>query len=558
MKNKILIFLLFCRIAIDVRSQYIVNPVLSGFYPDPALCQVNNDYYMVSSTFAYFPGLPIFHSKDLINWELLSYALNRLGQLQLEGAGTSRGIYAPDIQFHDGIYYIVCTYVDKLGNFVITSTNPKGPWSDPITLPEVNGIDPSLFFDDNGSTYLLYNSIAPENKPLYEGHRTIRIVSFDPVRLKTTGTSRVVVNGGADILSKPVWIEGPHLFKKDGWYYLICAEGGTGYNHSEVVFRSRNISDSLIPYSRNPILTQRQLNPQRANPVSSVGHADFVKDIQGNWWAVFLGCRPYEGDYYNTGRETFMAPVRWQHDWPVIDLGGDKVQYRYPIDGAIQPRNECYNGNYIFHDDFKSPILSLRYAFLRTPREQWYSLTEKPGNLTLRLRQETCEGLQNPSFIGFRQGHLKGYATTAMQYQAQASNEMAGMLVFQNEKHYYYLCKSDSKGKAVVQLCKPSDKDTTRKEPLLLASRQLLYPEGKIWLRIQANGNHYNFYYKERIGEWKLLAGNVDARFLSTAIAGGFVGTMYALYATSNGKPSGSKAHFDYFENVNNDDIYKK
>ena len=267
-----------------------------GFIPTPSICRASDDYYIVNSSFAYYPGLPLFHSKDLLNWKQIGYAMDRPEQLNLDGAGVSRGLFAPAISYHNGIFYIVCTEVSKLGNFVITAKDPKGPWSNPVSLPQVNGIDPSLFFDDNGKAYILFNSIPPNNVPMHDGHRTIRMFEFDAENLKVKGEEKLLINGGTDMTKKPVWIEGPHFIKKDGWYYLVCAEGGTGYNHSEVVFRSKSPEGPFVSYEKNPILTQRQLDPSRKYPITTAGHADFVEGKDGKWWAVFLACRPYDGN----------------------------------------------------------------------------------------------------------------------------------------------------------------------------------------------------------------------------------------------------------------------
>jgi len=541
---KIIIALLLC--IQQSFSQSFTNPILAGFYPDPSICKAGDDYYIVNSSFAYYPGLPIFHSKDLLNWQQLGYALNRPEQLNLDGAGVSRGLFAPAITYHKGIFYIVCTMVDKLGNFVITAKDPKGPWSNPVALPEINGIDPSVFFDDNDSAFIVYNSIPPDNISLHNGHRTIRINSFDAKNLLVTGGNRILVNGGTDMAKKPVWIEGPHLFKKEGWYYLICAEGGTGYDHSEVVFRTTSLYQAFEPYQNNPILTQRHLDPARKNPVTSTGHADLVKDNTGKWWAVFLGCRPYEGDYYNTGRETFMAPVQWKEGWPVINPGSNAVKNTYRINAVKNKQYENFSGNYFFRDDFDKDILNTRYSFLRTVREQWYQL--KKGILAIQLRPQTCSGKENPSFVGFRQAHSRGYAATALQFTAAAANEKAGLLVFQNEQHHYYLCTSVDEGRRVVQLYKNDS---------LLAMQELNTKPGKeVLLKIEAKKNVYAFYYALGKNNWILLADNIDAKFLSTKEAGGFVGCMYALYATSNGQPSNTTAGFNWFESRNNDDGY--
>ena len=547
--KRILSLLLFICWLIVARSQSFQNPILAGYYPDPSICRAGDDSYIVNSSFAYYPGLPLFHSKDLLNWKQIGYAMDRPEQLNLDSAGISRGLFAPSITYHKGTFYIVCTEVSKLGNFVITAKDPKGPWSNPVKLPRVNGIDPSIFFDDNGKAYIVFNSIPPNNISLHNGHRTIRMFELDPANLKTVGEEKLLINGGTDMARKPVWIEAPHIIKKDGRYYLICAEGGTGYNHSEVVFRSKSPEGPFVSYEKNPILTQRQLDPNRKNPVTTAGHADFVEGKDGKWWAVFLACRPYDGDYYNAGRETFMAPVVWKDGWPEFDLGGDEVKYSYPIDAVANPTREPFNGNYLFRDEFDSNNLNIRYQFLRTVRDQWYDLANKPGSLTLKLLPETCEGKGNPSFIGFHQPHLKGHAATSLNFAPKAENEKAGLLLFQNEKTYYYLCKSIKEGNPVVELYKGAE----------LVSTKILTGKNSqpIYFKIEAKGDRYAFYYAQNENKWRLLLDNADAKYLSTKSAGGFVGCLYSMYATSNGKPSANVAAYNSLEIKNDDDVYK-
>lgn len=546
-KNSFLIILtvLFCR----VESQYFNNPILAGYYPDPSICRAGEDYYIINSSFSYYPGLPIFHSKDLLNWKQIGYAMDRPEQLDLEGSGVSRGLFAPAIEYNNGTFYIVCTEVSKLGNFVITTKDPKGPWSNPVKIPQVNGIDPSLFFDDNGKSYIVYNSIPPGNKSLWNGHRTIRMYEFDAANLKVIGEENLLVNGGVDTSKHPVWIEGPHIYKKDGWYYLMCAEGGTGYNHSEVIFRSKQVEGPYVPWDKNPILTQRHLDPERQNPITTTGHADIVEDKDGNWWGIFLGCRPYEGDYYNTGRETFLAPVKWVDGWPTFDLGGDIVKYNYPINATINNSTEKFNGNYLFKDEFDKESLNIRYQFLRTVTEDWYSLSAKKGSLVMNLRKETCSGRSNPSFIGFHQPHLKGHAATSLQFIAANEYEKAGILLFQNERRYYFLCQSVSDGKPVVQLFKDST---------LVTSIPVTTEKNKnIFFKIEANNDKYSFYYSIKKDTWNAVLQNADGKYLSTKDAGGFVGCLYAMYATSGGLNSSNKAIFDWFEVKNDDDVYE-
>jgi xylan 1,4-beta-xylosidase len=527
--------LTFAFLVNSAQLQY-TNPILAGFHPDPSICRVNDDYYIVNSTFAYFPGLPIYHSKDLVNWRAIGHAMNRNSQLPLKGAGVSRGLFAPDITYHNGTFYITCTLVDTGGNFVITAKNPAGPWSDPVWLPEVDGIDPSLYFDDDGKAYLVYNSIPPGNKPLYDGHRTIRLRGFDLKNLKVTAEEKIIVNGGTDISKKPVWIEGPHIYKKDGWYYLLCAEGGTYSEHSVVIFRSKSIDGPYVSFEGNPILTQRHLDRNRKQPITSVGHADLVQAGNGSWHAVFLGCRPYKDDHYNTGRETFMAPVIWENGWPVINKGHEEVQYHYdvPMPEITKKIDRSPNTTGGFPDG-----LGRQWMFLRNPDEGWYKLHE---GLSMKLRPQTCAGKENPSFIGQRQQNANATVSTGLIFSPASSNEKAGIAAFQDEHHFYYLCRSVENGKPVVQLYKSASTE----EMELLKSAILPRNPDKLELRIDASGDTYHFYYRDDAGKFKLL-GSTDATFLSTATAGGFVGVVFALYATSLGQESNSWARYNFF-----------
>lgn len=541
------------------------NPILAGFYPDPSLVKVGSDYYLVNSTFGYYPGIPVFHSKDLVNWKLIGHVLDRPEQLNLDGFGVSRAIFAPAIKHHKGIFYVTCTLVDGGGNFVVTSKNPEGPYSNPVWLPQVNGIDPSIFFDEDGKAYLVYNSDAPDNKPLYEGHRTIRMYEFDYENLKVVGENKILVNGGVDLSKKPIWIEGPHIYKKDGYYYLIPAEGGTAEDHSQVVFRSKNVDGPYIPWEKNPILTQRHLDPKRKNPVTCTGHAALVETDKGEWWAVFLACRPYEPfeeNYYNTGRETFLAPVKWTEDgWPVINPDFEEVKYQYPL--PIEPLTGKvdipYNGNFILKDDFDKDKLHQSWIFLRTPNEKWYDLTSKNGFLSIKLKPETCSGKLNPAFVARRQQHSQGYGVTSLQFDPQSENEKAGLIIFQDETHFYYLCKSKNGYDEVVQLF-ISNSDESKNNIELITEQKLGENDNdkELILKIETKGKEYAFYYGYDLNNLKLLKDKVDATFLSIRKAWGFTGNVYAMYATSLGKMSDNTAYYNWFEYCGDDKIYKQ
>lgn len=530
------------------------NPILAGFYPDPSICRVGDDYYIVNSSFAYFPGLPIFHSTDLVNWKQIGSAMNRNTQLQLGDAGVSRGLFAPTLRYHDGLYYIMCTNVSKGGNFIITAKDPAGPWSDPVFTPDASGIDPSLFFDDNGKVYITYNSEAPGNKPLYDGHRTIRIIEYDMDHKRTIGDNKIIVNGGTDLKEKPVWIEGPHLYKINGWYYLMCAQGGTGFNHTEVIFRSKKVKGPYNSYKHNPILSQMNLHQDRKNPITSTGHADLVETPNGKWYAVFLGCRPYKDDYYNTGRETFLLPVTFKDGWPVILAANKAVPYTCPVPrGSITQVDNPYSGNFHFKDDFKTARLNDRYLFLRNPTTDLYKLHN--GHLILPLKATTASGKSNPAFIGFRQAHLKGYGAVSLDFTAKKENEKAGLMIFQSEYSFYFLCKSIKNGHPVVELYQSGN--DSQPEPRLLAAASLSL-ESALKLKIVADGAKYSFLYATGGSDWQTLKAEVDGKLLSTKAAGGFVGSLYTMYGTSNGIETTNKAVYNWFEYKGNDDAYKQ
>lgn len=528
------------------------NPVLPGFYPDPSVCRVGEDYYLVTSTFSYFPGIPLFHSKDLVHWNQLGHVLDRPEQLPLEDLGVSRGIFAPAISYNEGYFYVTTTLVGKGGNFIVRTTDPSGSWSDPYWLPEIKGIDPSLFFDDDGKCYIVYNSDAPDNKPVYEGHRTIRINEIDPESLKVIGDNTILVNGGVKFEDHPVWIEGPHIFKHNGYYYLIAAEGGTGPNHSEVVFRSSNVQGPYAPYKDNPILTQRDLPADREAPVSATGHAQIIETQHGEWWATFLATRPYDmKDSYNTGRETFLAPVKWENGWPVINPDFDEVQYSYPKPDlpAFGATDFPKNGDFALKDDFDSPDLPDYWMFLRTPSEKWYE--QGNGTLRIKLRPVEATGKKNPSFLARRQQHIKGSVETEMSFVPQNENELAGIIAFQNEAHHYVFAKGMSEnGSNMLKLLKAAADGTYE----LLKETDI--KEGdrdkNIRLRITFDKGQYRFYYALADKDWKLF-NKVDGTWLSTREAGGFVGVMLGPYTTSGNEESDNTAEYNWFLYEGND-----
>lgn len=535
------------------QSITIQNPILTGFYPDPSIVKVGPNYYTVHSTFSYFPGLPIMQSQDLKNWKQIGNVIDRPTQMDFMGERMSRGLFAPAISYYKGTYYVTCTDIDHDGNFVVTATNPAGPWSDPVKMPQVRGIDPSIYFDEaTDKAYVVYNSDAPDNKPLYSGHRTVQLYEFDYKNLKTIGEKKQLINGGVDITKKPVWIEGPHILKKDDWYILYAAEGGTSVNHSQVALRSKDVWGPFIPYEKNPILTQRGLPADRLHPVTSAGHAQIVEGPDGKDYSIFLAVRPYEGDFYNTGRETFLAPVTWVDGWPIINPDHKEVQYSqtFGFKEVKQKGALPQNGNFSYTMKFDKG-LDFSLMHLRTIDKTSFSTSKKNG-LTLNLKPETILETGNPSFVAKRQQHMYSVAETELNFSPKTEKEKAGLVVYQDESHFYFLSKSIKEGKTQVELYK----SVHRKKEVELIST-VAVGNGKLNLKITSKADKVDFEVSENGKDYKIIAENLDGKHLSTRISGGFIGNVYAMYATSNGEKSDNKASFKYLKYSGNDPMLK-
>jgi alpha-N-arabinofuranosidase len=501
------------------------NPVLAGFYPDPDVCRVGGDYYLVNSSFAYFPGIPVFHSTDLVNWSQIGNVVDRPTQLNYDGLGVSRGIFAPALSHNGDTFYLICTFVDAGGNFLMTAKNPAGPWSDPVWLG-FDGIDPSLFFDSDGRAWLVNNGEPPDNKPLYNGHRAIYLREFDPAAKKIIGTAEIIVNGGTDLAKHPVWIEGPHLFTREGWYYLICAQGGTAEDHSEVVFRSRSVHGPFVPGPINPILTQRSLPSTRPDPVTCTGHADFVQAPDGSWWSVFLGCRPYAGNDFNTGRETFMLPVSWKDGWPSILREGAAVPYmvRGPAGAGLKPAAPALTGNGTIRYDFAGgDALPPELVMLRRPSQAWWSM-DPVGRLSLVPRSNGLSGKANPSFIGHRLQHARFDSTVVLLPPSELGTS-AGLAIFQNEEHYYFVGARWALAGGLEIFVEDKEGAPLR------ASVHFSDRSDAVELRIAGDGSVVRFYYHTGGDSWVPLGGDFDATVLSTRAAGGFVGSVVGPFA---------------------------
>ncbi|HLF02670.1 MAG TPA: glycoside hydrolase family 43 protein [Anaerolineales bacterium] len=515
------------------------NPILPGCYPDPSICRAGDDYYLVTSTFEYFPGLPIFHSRDLIHWRQIGHVLDRPSQLPLDGVRPSGGLYAPTIRFSRGTFYVINTLVDgktKSGNFIVTATDPAGPWSEPHWLESAPGIDPSLYFDDDRRVWYVGNRMATHSQ--YEGHTEIWLQELDVGAMRLIGEPQVLWDGA---VKGAVWAESPHLYKVEGRYYLLTAEGGTAHHHAVTIARSEAITGPYVGNRGNPILTHRHLGLDY--PIVGTGHADLVETQSGEWWMVLLAMRPYGGYFYNLGRETFLAPVRWEDGWPVVSPGTGRVEFTYPAPNLPEHRWP----DAPTHDDFDAPSLALHWNFLRTPREAFWSLSDRPGFLRLRLRPQRLSEPTNPSFVGRRQQHIHFAAQAALEFIPQNDHECAGLALVQNPDFHFLFVVAQMRG-IVVRLIRRA-----HGEERVLAEQAV--SAGRLYFKIEAHEQSYSFFIATEPDAWRPLAEEVDGRILSTPVAGGFVGAFIAMYASSNEQTSTNSVDFDWFEYTGLGDI---
>ena len=514
-----------------LKNNTFSNPILPGFYADPSICRAGDDYYLVTSSFTYFPGIPIFHSKDLVNWRQIGHVLDRKSQLPLGAVGHSSGIFAPTIRYHDGVFYVVTTNVAYGGNFIVTATDPAGPWSDPYWIADAPGIDPSLFFDDDGKVY--FHGTRPSSTgERYYGDWEVWMQEIDLDSMKLVGEKHTLWKGA---LVDVIWPESPHIYKKDGYYYLMIAEGGTGHHHAVTIARSEKVTGPYVGNPGNPVLTHRHLG--RNYPIVNVGHGDLVETQNGEWWLVVLASRPYGGYYRNMGRETFLVPVTWDDGWTIMSEGSGKVEFTYTKPNLEEhvwlPSGAC--------DHFDEPTLDFQWNSLRGPLEEYSSLTDRPGFLRLYLKPDKLPDLSTPSFVGRRQQHINFTAATVMEFDPKQEGECAGLVVVQSNEYHYRLTRvlKDGSQRIVLIKCEGGKDEVVAEQECDL---------NKIYLRVVARGQDYSFYYGETPSSLQLLLGNCDGRILSTDVAGGFVGTYIGLYASSNGETSENFADFDWFE----------
>ena len=494
------------------------NPVLPGFYPDPSVCRVGQDYYLVTSSFEYFPGVPIFQSRDLIHWRQIGHCLTRASQLPLSGIFSSQGIFAPTLRYHDGLFYMVTTNVPHGGNFYVSTDDPAGEWSEPIWLQQ-GGIDPSLCFDD-GHVYLTSNGEGPRTG-IYQCEIEIETgKQLTETRYLWPGT------GGR-------FPEAPHLYHVGAYYYLFIAEGGTEYGHMETLARSRSPWGPFEACPHNPLLTHRD---EEYHAIQGIGHADLIEAHDGSWWLVFLGFRPHDRLYHHLGRETFLAPIVWTPEgWPLL-ASGKTISLQMKTEAlpfSLWPQEDT-------RDDFDAPALRLCWNFLRNPDPASWSLSERPGWLRLYGSALTLDAQAAPTFVGRRQQHFVCQVNTLLHFSTVDEGDEAGLTVLMNEQHHYEVALTRLEGQMQV-IVRRRIGDLSA----LVASD--VVETDLVELMMKAKRDTYTFSYRLHDGVVCELASG-STRYLSTEVAGGFTGVYVGIYATSQGRGRTGPADFAWFE----------
>jgi alpha-N-arabinofuranosidase len=494
------------------------NPILPGFYPDPTICRQGEDYYLAASSFEYFPGVPLFHSKDLVNWRQIGHVLTRESQLSLADLHGPHGVFAPTLRYHAGRFYLIVTDVRGRGHFFVYADDPHGEWSDPVAI-EGDGFDPDLFFDDDGKVYVSYH---PESGG-------IRLYELDLSSGLRIGEETTIWSGYEDKLC-----EAPHMYKINGMYYLLVAEGETHHGHMVVAARSESPKGPFVGCPRNPILTHRSLG---WSPIGSIGHGDLVEAQDGSWWIVFLGVRRIGWGNQHLGRETFLAPVEWDADgWPVVH-GGRPIELEMQGNGLpLKPWPPSLE-----RDHFEADVLSLCWNFRRNPRSDLYSLRSRPGWLELRGERSSLHDTEHHSFIGRRQQHFACEVSTLIHYNPQEEGTEAGLTVYMSHEFHYALYLTRKEGRLLVAVRKK-----VADIELVVSEYQIL--EQPVILQIIAEKEKYRFGFRlNEDSEFHELAAG-QTRLLSQEVSGGFSGVYIAIYAAGNGKLEPSPAYYDWFD----------
>ncbi len=503
------------------------NPILNGFYPDPSVCAAEDDFYLVNSTFTYFPGVPIFKSSDLANWEQIGNILDRNSQIPLGTVGHSRGIYAPSIRYNKGTWYLVTTNVENGENFIVTATDPAGPWSEPHFLGEdAAGFDPSLFFDEDGKSYYIGTRPHPEGVR-YNGDYEIWIQEINLDTFKFVGEPHAVWKGA---LREAIWPEGPHLYKRNGWYYVMIAEGGTADDHCVTIARSKEIFGRYWNYPKNPILTHRHLGSKV--DVQYVGHGDLVKTKDDTWFMVMLAIRPENG-YTVLGRETFLAEVIWENDWPIVNPGIGRltptVDTKLVEKKKVTPREDF---------TFENEKLPFEMMMLRNPDGTEAVVDTDKKVLRLAMKAVTLKDLVTPAFVTVRQPAHDFTAEAVFDFYPEAETDCAGIAVMQSNEFNLRIERyhTDNLKTAKLRVVKCyAEKDE------ILADETIDFATKSVWIRCEKQKFTVGV---GALGKEQIIAENIDATFLSTEVAGGFVGCTVGVYASGNGNESKGYAEF--------------
>lgn len=495
------------------------NPIIPGFYPDPAICKKGKDYYLVASSFEFFPGVPVFHSTDLINWKQIGHCLTRKSQLNLDSVSCSKGIYAATIRYnpHEDLFYMVTTAVTCGGNFYVTAKDPAGEWSEPIWVQQ-GGIDPSLFFDDDGSAHFISNDRNRE-KPM----SGFLCAPINTATGKFLHPAKALWGGIGE--NAP---EAPHIYKINGWYYQLIAEGGTELGHMVTIARSRKLYGEYEACPYNPILTSRH---RKGYLIQATGHADLIEDNDGQWWAVFLGYRQTHQYFHHLGRETFLAPVTWREGWPIINNNEAIMPVMEgPVNTAPQQSTDYFT-------DFKSGI-GLEWAHLRNPEEGSFCTDE--NGLMLRGNQYTLSEPANPAFLGFRQRDLSNRLELDFTFAPARNHEEAGFSIFYKADAHLDIYMTCTGGEKFLCFRKVVGE-------IYHQAAQIPVAGDKVSIRVDADKLEYKVYML--LDDAAVYIGKALTRYVSTeAHELGFTGVFYGLYSTGNGHSCESKALFTRFD----------
>ncbi|WNJ16172.1 glycoside hydrolase family 43 protein [Pontibacter sp. G13] len=517
----------------------IQNPILPGFHPDPSIIRVGDDFYMATSTFEWYPGLQLFHSTDLANWELIGHPLTRLSQLDMRGMPDSCGVWAPCLSYDKGTYYMVYCNVRSFDgpwkdtpNFMVTAPDISGPWSDPIFLGS-SGFDGSLFHDEDGRKWYVTMEVDHRGGKFFGG---ILLQEYDPQAEALVGPVYPIFEGTE--LGKT---EGPHIYQKDGYYYLLTAEGGTEYGHAVSIARSKSITGPYEVHPEGPLMTCRDV-PH--NPLQKSGHGDLVQDLQGDWWLVSLVGRPLSTlGRCPLGRETAIERVVWEAGaWPTLAHEGAFTRLEIPAVASNAPRGQIAE-----HVDFAEDELPMTYNSLRHPiAPDWCKVED--GTMKL-VGRDSLSSTFEQSLVARRVQHTGFSYEIELEFSPESFQQMAGLVCYYNTAHYYYLhIMGDEDGTSrFVNLIRT---DNYRFEECLPALVPLP-ASGVIKLKVVWDRAQLSFFYAVAGGEWICLSTGWDSSILSDdyvrdgsdryrpAFTGAFVG-MACQDLTGNRKA----AHF--------------